>query len=61
MERIKKRLETALNHLMLAENEVNRLRIMKKPVCYDESACDLIKGIKACTDRIVSMATEREG
>lgn len=52
MERIKKRLETALNHLMLAENEVNRLKIMKKPTELGDESLTILAEIENLAAKI---------
>ena len=52
MERIKKRLETALNHLMLAENEVNRLKIMKKPTTLSDESLTILAEIEKISAKI---------
>ena len=38
MEKIKKRIATALTQMQLAENEAHRLRIQKKPVTLDNTS-----------------------
>lgn len=52
MNKLKKRIETALTHLMLAENEVNRLKLLKKPVEIDDDMRAILNEIKAVSDKI---------
>jgi len=60
MERIKKRLEKALNHLMLAENEINRLKIMKKPIILDEQEMNILTEMRALADKIGRASVSQE-
>jgi len=52
MEKITKRIEAALTQMQLAENEMNRMKIQKKPVTLDDKDAAMLVGIQKITDAL---------
>jgi len=53
MNRIKKRLKSILTNLMLVENEIARLKIMKKEAKLDEEDIAMLTDIRCISNRLI--------
>ena len=58
MERIKKRIAAALTQMQLAENEVSRLSIMKKPITLDETSNLMLSEIDKAVNKLRAASTQ---
>lgn len=57
MDKIKSRIQKAVENLQLAENEMSRCRILKKPVALDNDCKAMLSLASVLADRIEGQST----